>query len=189
MLGRIIEHSDLIQRKTMHKSRLKLLGISFLCSLLLSAVPIPIEAPLVLEMAQERLSPVGTLQMAPNGLVYVKVSDHYIHEALKILNDPAIESPPYFGEGRVGAHITAFTTKESNSHNLFLPQLEQPVAFAVTDFDAVDVGGKRIYYYKVDVPQVELIRMSNGFPPKIVNHDFHITVGIRQLEVDAGAQR
>ncbi|MES2121601.1 MAG: hypothetical protein V4492_02345 [Chlamydiota bacterium] len=174
----------------MQKSLFKQLGLSLLAStLLISATPIPVEAPLVLEMAQERLSSVGRLLIAPDGLVYVKVSDHYIHEALKILNDPAIERPPYFGEGKIGAHITAFTIEESKSRDLFLPQLEQPIVFAVTDFDAVEVEGKRIYYYKVDVPQVELIRMSNGLPPKIVNHDFHITVGIRTLEVDAGAQR
>lgn len=161
------------------------------CALLMSAVPTSVDAPDVLEMAQTRLPQVGTLEIAANGLVYVKVSDHYIDEALRILNNPAIERPPYFGNGKVGAHITAITVKESATRNLFLPQLTQPVAFATLDFASVDVQNKRIYYFKVDVPQVELIRMTNGFPPKIADHDFHITVGIETLssEVHPSAER
>lgn len=149
--------------------------------LLTGATPVPINEPEALKYTQTRLESIGTLEITVTGFVYVKVSNDYIDKTLALLNRPDVQAPPYFSEGMVGAHITAITEKESQSRTLFLPQLEKPVVFAVTGLSTVDVENKRIYYLKVEIPQVELIRLFNGLPAKIQDHDFHITVGIEQI--------
>lgn len=154
---------------------LYLISAAWLC---VSATPATLDFPQALHYAQSELVHVGPLEAAPNGLVYIKVPDSYIHETLRLLNRPDIAPPDYFGEGKIGAHITVITPQESSTRQLFLPQLHQPVVFTVLELACVEVNGKQIYYFKVDAPQIELIRLSNGLPPKIQNHDFHITIGV-----------
>jgi hypothetical protein len=162
--------------------------VLFLLScLLISAVPTIIDAPHILNYAQECLAHKGSLGKTEIGFVYVKVSDDYIFETIKLLGDEGIEPPPYFGEGKVGAHISVIDAEESKGKRLYLPQLGKPIEFKIVNFASVDVdnenGNRRVYYFTVEAPELARIRKANGLPPKIRGFDFHITAAIEYLEI------
>ncbi len=136
---------------------------------------------LILKNAQQHFSIVGTLERTREGFVYVKVSEEYINETLLFLGDEVIAPPAYYGVRKVGAHITAIKQDEAQHKKLFIPQIGQPVVFFAKRFAAKEINDSRYYYYLVEVPQVELIRLANGLPGKILGDDFHITVGIEPL--------
>lgn len=168
----------------------KLLSLILLSCVLISAVPTVIDAPQVLSYAQDCLAHKGPLEKTEDGFVYVKVSDDYIFETVELLGNGEIDPPPYFGEGKVGAHITVIEAIESKEKRLNLP-LGKPIAFKIVNFASVDVkndeGIRRIYFFTVDAPELERIRKANGLSPKIHGYDFHITAAIENLEVEAAS--
>ena len=165
----------------------KSLALLILSCFLISAVPTVIDAPQILNYAQGCLSHRGPLERAADGFVYVKVSDDYIFKTLKLLGNDAIEAPPYFGAGKVGAHISVIDAVESQNKSIDLPQLGKTIEFKITNFASVDVenghGKRRIYFFRVEAPELARIRKTNGLSPKIRGFDFHITVAIEYLNL------
>jgi hypothetical protein len=217
----------------------RIFTLLLLLTLCISAVPTVIDAPQILTFAQQCLPHQGVLEKTEIGFVYVKVSDDYIYQTVKLLengkayharletwnldrakapgfNDRkrvnirnmnpfaivesrelsrgprpkflaarGIKAPPYFGPGRVGAHITVMDADETQGKNLDLPQLGKSIAFTIVNFASVDVvdenGSRRIYLFHVDAPELAQIRKANGLPPKVRGFDFHITVATQFL--------
>jgi hypothetical protein len=158
--------------------------------LLTSATPTILNEPEIMIYAQNCLPHHGVLEKTEEGFVYVKVSDEYIYEILNRLGDEEAVAPPYFGEGKVGAHITVMEASEGKKLNI--PQLGSTIAFDVVDFAQVEVvnkkGTSRIYMLIVDAPELKKIRTENGLSPKNRGHAFHITTAIHYyLEVEAAS--
>jgi hypothetical protein len=164
----------------------KILLLTFLSSLLVSAIPTVIDAPQILTYAQESLPHQGPLRRTSEGFVYVKVPDDYILETLILLDHEKADAPAYFGNGLVGAHITVIDADESKGKRLKLPPMGTVIHFKVVNFAYVDVtndlGTKRIYFYTVDAPELAQIRIDNGLSPKVRGFDFHITTAIEYLQ-------
>lgn len=56
----------------------------------------------------------GFLQFIPdNKYCFLKVDNDYIHNLFFLLHECNSEKPNYFGEGKVGAHITVFYPEEN----------------------------------------------------------------------------
>jgi hypothetical protein len=169
--------------------RKTLVLLIFAC-LLISAAPTIIDAPKVLRFAQKCLSHEGVLNRTEEGFVYVKVPDDYIFETLKLLGDNTIEAPPYFGKGKVGAHITVIDATELKDKEPILPHLGKSIDFKIINFAKVDVknknGNRCVYLFIVDSPELDRIRAINGLPPNARVSEFHITVGIKKLDPSNG---
>lgn len=43
---------------------------------------------------------VGKLCQAPNGFVYINISNNFIHGFFPLINEDGVEKPPYFGKGK-----------------------------------------------------------------------------------------
>ncbi len=164
--------------------KIKLLFLSFL---LISATPTIINDPEILQFAKQSMPHQGPLKKTEDGFVYVKVPNEYIVKALNYLKECSVEAPAYFGQGRVGAHITVIETEESKGKRFKLPPLGTMIPFEIVNFSSVDVtnenGSKRIYMFTVNAPELEKIRMNNGLSPKLRGNEFHITVAIEYLDV------
>jgi hypothetical protein len=65
-----------------------------------------LNAPAIMNAASH-LKKKGRLAISNNNLVYLNIEDAYIHNLFPLLQDHQIKMPDYFGEGSVGAHITA----------------------------------------------------------------------------------
>jgi hypothetical protein len=158
----------------------------FTC-LFISAAPIIVDAPKILSFAEKCLSHEGPLNRTEEGFVYVKVSDDYIFETLKLLGDNAIKAPPYFGKGKVGAHISVIYADEMKNRIPILPHLGKAIAFKIVNFAKVDMRNKNenkcIYLFTVESPELERIRAINDLPSNRDGNEFHITVGVKKLEI------
>jgi hypothetical protein len=115
----------------------------------------------------------------------VKVSDDYIFESLKLLGDNTIKAPPYFGKGKVGAHISVIYADEMKNRVPILPHLGKSIDFKIVNFAKVDMrnknGNKCIYLFIVESPELERIRVINDLPSNMHGNELHITVGIKNL--------
>ncbi len=173
--------------RSLNTNYFRRLLLLLLSCFLISATPVIVEAPQVLDYAQEHLAHHGTLEMTKEGFIYVKVSDDYIFETVKLLADDAIQPPPYFGKGKVGAHISVIDADESKGKQLYLPQLGQSISFKILEFASVDVsngeGLRRIYLFIVEAPELAKIRAANGLSKKIRGFDFHITAAVERLKI------
>ncbi|MBS0604602.1 MAG: hypothetical protein JSS60_06140 [Verrucomicrobia bacterium] len=163
----------------------KSLFLLLLSSLLISATPTVIDAPEILNFAEQSMPHQGPLKKTSEGFVYVKVPNDYILETLTLLKVDKAEAPAYFGQGKVGAHITVIDADESKGRALKLPPMGTMIPFKIVNFSSVDVtnehGSKRIYMFTVEAPELEKIRLVNGLPPKVRGFDFHITAAIQYL--------
>lgn len=152
--------------------------------LLISATPTIIDAPKILSFAEKCLSHEGTLNRTEEGFVYVKVTDDYIFETLKLLGDHTIEAPPYFGPGKVGAHISVIYAEEVKDKELIVPHLGKSIEFKIINFAKVNASNKNgnrcIYLFTVECPELERIRVLNDLPLNMHGIEFHITVGIKK---------
>jgi len=158
---------------------MKTLLLLLLCPFLLSATPTVVDAPEALQYAQEMLPHKGPLRRTNEGFVYVKVPNDYILEVLPLLHVGKVETPAYFGQGMVGAHITVISTEEAKGKTLTLPPMRTQIPFKIVNLSSVDLkndyGSKRVYMFLVDAPELQQIRAANDLPPKV----FHITVAFQ----------
>lgn len=125
----------------------------------------------------------GTLRQDGRGFVYLDVPDEYVQQLQQLYQDLGMELPPYFGEGRAGAHITVMTKEEGRG--ISLKELGQKISFNVAGIDTVEPEGwngvNRVWYVLSASAELEAIRASYGFTPKVAeHHDFHITFGIKK---------
>jgi hypothetical protein len=156
---------------------------------LIASTPAIIDTPQVMQYAEQKLPHTGILQKTDDGLVYLKVSDDYITAILPLLKNNAIEAPPYFGTGKIGAHITLILPGEVDWKAFpQFPSLGTQIPFNISHFVSVVPDNqppppytkkvKQFYLFSLEAPALESLRLTAGLPPKIHGHDFHITVGV-----------
>ncbi len=156
--------------------------LPLLSLLLIAAVPTALPRGDLVEYAQTNFPQKGKLQQASSGMVYVKVSDGYIHTIFPMIKEKNLTLPPYFSGNNVGAHITVITAKEMKQIHSPIQGLGKEISFKVTNFSSVQPenwkGISKVYYFEVESKELETVRTSAGLPPKILDHDFHITVAL-----------
>lgn len=159
------------------------------------AVPTVLNEPEALKYAEMNLSHVGTLHKTDKGFVYLKVSDDYITQILPLLHNKNLQPPPYFGPGLVGAHVSIILPGELDwSHPPQFPSMGTEFPFNISHFKMVSSENQpsspytkkvdRYYFFTLEAPALELLRITAGLSPKIDGHDFHITVGVLYADID-----
>ena len=128
----------------------------------------------------------GTVEQTKEGFVFLKVCDDYIFRLFSLLQEQGIELPPYFGKGRVGAHITIVSVQEMQEVG-FPPikDLGKEISFKIVNIASVkpDSGNtiSKVYLLTIEAPELETLRASLGLSPRVANHDFHITIGVEHF--------
>ena len=125
-----------------------------------------------------RLPKYGLLKQTKSGFTYVDVDDRYISESVKVLKPFGFCSPPYFGEGMVGAHITVLYENEAKEVNI-LDALGTQVHFDIVELKMVEPGGtwgnSKLFIVVVNSDYLNSFREQAGLNE--MNQEFHITIG------------
>jgi hypothetical protein len=124
----------------------------------------------------------GTLRKDERGMVYVKVDNNYIHKLIDFIKQEGFDTPPYFGEGLHGAHITVMTPEELLYYAVSdLKECGQVVRFEPKECKIVHPEtwkpGELAYLITIEAPLLHKLRKKYGMPER--QYDFHITVGVR----------
>ncbi|CDR33855.1 hypothetical protein [Criblamydia sequanensis] len=124
----------------------------------------------------------GILKMKRDGYLYVKVDDRYIHNLQPKIRLQGFKKPPYFRESdSPGAHISVAYTFERVAFKGYMPELNQEISFTPVRLETVRKGnGTEYFLLVVQSKQLEEIRKRHGLKPKLMDHDFHITIGVKR---------
>lgn len=130
----------------------------------------------VLNYAQENLPNEGQLMIKSDGFGYLKVDDNYIHTLFPMLGltKDKYREPPYFRSKEApGAHISVFYENE----NIIPEEVGQYFHFELQKIMIVK-SSKNVSYavLQVSSPELEKLREKYGLNPKLLGHEFHITL-------------
>jgi hypothetical protein len=140
------------------------------------------QVPRILTWANTNLPQKGILREGPDGFVYLKVDNDYIYKILPLLNLPDYITPPYFRrKNSPGAHISVIYVKERKN----LPkitELGKTFLFELSTFKMVPPKRHKYVVLTVSSPDLENLRKKYGLSPLLQGHDFHITIGKKDLK-------
>ena len=145
---------------------------------------IPIEAPRLLETALGFMQS-GRLAISVNGLTYLDINDKYIHQLFPLLpnSDGKIIKPDYFGENKMGAHISVIYPEENET--AAEEDLDVEHHFKILGVFSADLNLKRYYVLGIESESLDKLRKKYKLSEKLMfkDHltDFHITVGVSYL--------
>ena len=137
--------------------------------------------PQLLAYTKNNLSALGTLQKTKQGYVYVTVSEKYITDLLSRLKLPDFVAPRYAND--MGAHISVMYEAETESLGK-IAELGEEITFEPLGFYKVVIHDKEFYMLAVDAPKLSYLREKYGLSKKLQGHEFHITIGVKQLTGD-----
>ncbi|EFB40102.1 hypothetical protein pah_c265o004 [Parachlamydia acanthamoebae str. Hall's coccus] len=129
----------------------------------------------VTEYARVQFSMEGELVAKSDGFVYLKVDDAYIHTLFPMLElEDGYDKPPYFRtEGAPGAHISVFYVDE----NITPEEIGQIFQFELKQIVIVQPSKTASYVVlQVESPELEALRKKYGLSPKLLGHDYHISL-------------
>ncbi len=131
---------------------------------------------------------IGQLKLKSNGFVYLDVNNQLI--------DTIWQKLPIEGEfkalatdaKKMGAHISVIHEDEMIGKGIWnLLDAGQWFTFEVKEIRYVDrntpKGQNRLWLLAVDSPALQRLRIHLGLKPKLKNHDFHITLGYEEIQV------
>ncbi len=126
----------------------------------------------------------GELKQAKNGFVYLDIPDEQLHSLFELYKSQGMELPPYFGKGMAGAHISAILSEEMAKSGITINDIGKKFTFRIANVDSVQPDGwkgvNKVHFLTLSCPELESMRMRNGFSPKIQDHDFHLTFAIER---------
>lgn len=123
----------------------------------------------------------GELCRDERGFVYLKVKDEIIFELNKIFGDSAL--PPYFGDGKHGAHVTVIPVGELGK-DAPISEIGKTIKFNIAFSDSLKPDGwkgvSKVSFLSLSAPELDSLRSKYGLTPKMHgSHDFHITFGVK----------
>ena len=137
--------------------------------------------PTLINKARSTLSHTGILRQHRNGLVYVEISDEYIHKLAPLVGEKNTTKPPYFNSKGVGAHISVINAQDVKSHRINFQDEGRKIYFKIEGFYSSAVNWpkfKRVYYLTLSCPELEKLRCHYGLSPLNKGHKFHITIAV-----------
>ncbi len=135
---------------------------------------------LILQEA-ERLPQEGILQQASDGFVYLKVSDDYVYKLFPLLEEKGFNIPNSFNrDSPIRAHISVMY-KDDGERLSPITQLGETFSFSPIHVVEVRNGSKEYIIIEVHAPALDILRSSYGLPPKIMHHEFHITIAEKHV--------
>ena len=123
------------------------------------------------------LSAKGKLAIFDNKLIYLQVSDEYIHRLFPLLEDGDIIKP----NKPIGAHITVIYPEEYKE--IDREDLGVEHSFLVKEFIAAKINQKTYYVILVESSSLLKIRKKYSLPERLsfkgYQIGFHITIGVK----------
>jgi hypothetical protein len=130
----------------------------------------------VVNYARAHLPLEGKLSMKPDGFVYVKVNDEYIHTLFPMLQleEKEFKEPPYFrSSNSPGAHISVFYEDE----HIVPKEIGETFHFKLKQIVLVRTSRKASYVVlQVESLELEELRKKYGLSPKLHGHEYHISL-------------
>lgn len=135
----------------------------------------------VISYVQSSMPLEGVLTRKSDGYVYLKVSDDYIHKLLPMLSlDKGFKEPPFFRSPEApGAHISVFNVDEHVD-----PKAEIGKIYHFTPIGVKVVQPNQHEQFailNVSSPELEALRQQYAKPSKLQKHDFHISLGKKEV--------
>jgi len=131
--------------------------------------------------AKENLPTDGQLVLKSDGYVYLKVDDGYVHTLFPMLGLKEIGyiEPPYFRNKEApGAHISVFYENE----HIKPKEVGQYFHFTLKDIKVINlVDGISYAILEVESPELEKLREKYGLAPKLLGHNFHISLAKKTI--------
>lgn len=121
-----------------------------------------------------------------DGYIFLKVDDNFIHLLFPLLEQEGIEIPPYFRtEGSPGAHISVIYETERQQLPANIPEVGQSFDFSIKEFNSIFLRDhEEVYLLVVDSPMLETLRQKYGLSPKLLGHEYHITIALKKYAED-----
>lgn len=123
----------------------------------------------------------GKIKKCDDGYVYVDIDDSIFGGILPLIGCGA-EKPPKHKNNDTGAHITVIKQKESK--DIDFKDDGKEISYKITGVKVVKPEGweemEKVWFVSVDSEDLEKIRTKYKLSPKIKDHDFHITVGVKK---------
>jgi hypothetical protein len=135
----------------------------------------------IIAIAQKDLPSQGILKKNQDGYVYLKIPDRYVKRLFPLIKEPGFSIPYAIRRHtKVGAHISVFYKDETR---LFGPMNEigKIYTFEPRNIKRVRAGAKEYIILEVRAPELENLRKRYGLSPKLLNHEFHITLAEKRI--------
>jgi hypothetical protein len=119
------------------------------------------------------------------------VPNSFVRGAFEALQEPGVELPPSYEEGRLNAHISVFRREDieqiGGPDNL--KERGQIFRYTLGPMRVVTPAGwsdvSKCWLIEINAPELERLRKSYGLSPLPKNNQFkfHITVAVRKVGV------
>jgi hypothetical protein len=128
-----------------------------------------------------KLSTSGILAVTNKNLIYLDISDDYIHQLFPLLDNKnnLILKPDYFNKYLIGAHISVIYPEE----NTVIDPIEfgKHHNFSIKHLCTMQISAKTYYVLTVESNSLLELRKKYNLPDKLnfrgYNVEFHITIG------------
>jgi len=134
----------------------------------------------VVDYAIQNLPLEGTLMKNPDGFVYLKIDDRYVHTLYPMLGlkEEGFKQAPYFRRKNApGAHISIFYKDE----HINPKEIGQKFHFQPKKIVIVKAGNAKYALLQVDAPELEKLRSEYGKTSKLHGNEFHIAIAKKYL--------
>lgn len=139
----------------------------------------------VIETAR-KVHQVGQLTLKSNGYIYLNVPNALVEEVSPLLPIQCAFTPLSTKSKQVGAHISVCYEDEVIGKQLWEPQgIGEWFGFEAKELRYFERGGMRYWLLAVEAPALERLRTQYGLKPKLLGHDFHITIGKEDISESA----
>jgi hypothetical protein len=142
-------------------------------------------APSLLYKAQFELDPSGTLKQTPEGLVYLQISNEYIHALYPFFYSEGAQQPPY------AAHIPVISEEEHASMSAPVGELGERFTFTVKACQKLSPQSAQetLWMLTVESPRLHLLRERHGLSSKLHSKDFALVIAVKPNTTHRDHQR
>lgn len=145
-----------------------------------TSIPMTQESQLEQEV-KSQIPSYGILEQTRDGFVYVKIPDEFVLTIFPYVNEPGFLIPASIRRHTmVGAHISVFYVDEAKRIG-HITEIGRRFYFKFEGIQTVRSGRTEYLIVKVYSPELEHLRMKYGLSPKLFGHEFHITIGEREV--------
>lgn len=129
----------------------------------------------------------GTLRKTKDNFVQLDISNNVINGFMSMLDYEDVDKPPYNLKSfnNVGAHISVISTDEYRDNEIKqIKEIGEEFNFIFKDIKFTNPEGwdemKKVYFIRINAPELEKLRERYNLPKKMGGHDFHITIGVEK---------
>lgn len=135
----------------------------------------------------------GRLMLSPSGYLYLKLPNQLLRLVQQFLPSDSRSSLFYYPDDFLGAHIPIALPSELERFVDAKRALEigEEFYFSLEGLFSTEPHGwdemERVWFLRVDCPQLEALRQRYGLTPRISTHSFSCTVALKKKELSAAS--